>query len=152
MAGVAWIVASSVELLLFLLILWKTIQLKKFRIPTCNPQSKGHLANTQDITTLMARDSIMYFAIIFSVCLLGAIISFIRERGLTDSKISIFLFYNQNAYFTIAVTVMTILAPKMLINIRAEYYGSAGITATELSWDVQNAERSGLRISADVVE
>ncbi|EJD05194.1 uncharacterized protein FOMMEDRAFT_154409 [Fomitiporia mediterranea MF3/22] len=75
---------------------------------------------------------------IFSVCLLGAILVFIAERAVGAHALSFaFHFFGPNAYHTIVITVMTTLAPKMLINLRAEYYGPVGIIATELSWDAQ---------------
>ncbi|EJD04615.1 uncharacterized protein FOMMEDRAFT_155767 [Fomitiporia mediterranea MF3/22] len=54
----------------------------------------------------------------------------------------IFFAAYRNAYQTIVITIITILAPKMLINLRAEYYGPVGIIATQLSWDAQGAEYS----------
>ena len=57
-----------------------------------------------------------------------------------------------NAYQTIVITVMTILAPKMFINLRAEYYGPVGIITTELSWDARNTENSALEIISNVEE
>ena len=45
-----------------------------------------------------------------------------------------------NPYQTFVITLMTILAPKLLIKLRAEYYGPIGEVATDLSW---NAELSG---------
>lgn len=47
-----------------------------------------------------------------------------------------------NAYQAVVITVMTILAPKLLVNLRAEYYGPIE-TLTEsyqLPWNVGKLE------------
>ncbi|EJD04614.1 uncharacterized protein FOMMEDRAFT_155766 [Fomitiporia mediterranea MF3/22] len=141
-SGVGWTVTSFVELLLFLPVLYKTVCMRKFSFPI--HISRDNPPKKEDIITLMARDSIVYFAVIFSICLLGAILVFISERIPKDSDASEFLSFNSNTYLTVAITIITILAPKMLINLRAEYYGPVGLIATQLSWNAQAPERSVL--------
>ncbi|EJD04939.1 uncharacterized protein FOMMEDRAFT_27218 [Fomitiporia mediterranea MF3/22] len=63
MSGIAWTMTSSVELLLFLLVLWKTMQLKELSLPTRISMPRDGPMKTQSITALMARDSIVYFAV-----------------------------------------------------------------------------------------
>ncbi|EJD05101.1 uncharacterized protein FOMMEDRAFT_154282 [Fomitiporia mediterranea MF3/22] len=148
MSGISWAAVSSVELLLFVLVLWKTIQVKGLKFPTWISRSTNGPRTTQDIATLMARDSVVYFAVIFSVALLGSVLTFLSERS--DSRGFLLVFFrDSNAYQTIVITIMTILAPKMLINIRAEYYGPVGIIATEISWD-QISEHPRPQITNDV--
>ncbi|EJD05196.1 uncharacterized protein FOMMEDRAFT_154411 [Fomitiporia mediterranea MF3/22] len=157
-SSIGWVVTSFVELLLFLPVLcqWKSLQMRKTKLPM---RISGHgPLKAQDVMTLMARDSIVYFAVIILCCLLPTIIYFTSE-GLDNSGVhlsySIVVFFEDtalesNAYQTIVITIMTILAPKMLINLQAEYYGLVWIIATELSWDIQFAELSGVQIADEV--
>ncbi|EJD05212.1 uncharacterized protein FOMMEDRAFT_166829 [Fomitiporia mediterranea MF3/22] len=136
MSGIAWSVTAFVELLLFLLVIWKTIQLRKEYVLGYD---KGHIFKTQDIVALMARDSIVYFALIFSVCSMGVVITFVQEhdKGL-DGDIGFTIENLKNAYQTVVITVMTIFAPQLLINLRAESYGPVGIIATQLTtWNAE---------------
>ncbi|EJD08282.1 uncharacterized protein FOMMEDRAFT_151036 [Fomitiporia mediterranea MF3/22] len=146
-AGIAWTVTSSVELVLFLLVLWKIVKAKmakraSFVLGDGRP-------STQDMTALMARDSISYFAIIFSICLVGAISEFLTNRHIIkDQNLLLFLSYILHAYLPFVITIMTILTTKMLINLRAEYYGPSRILATELSWDVDSSENYSLQFAS----
>ncbi|EJD05209.1 uncharacterized protein FOMMEDRAFT_27392 [Fomitiporia mediterranea MF3/22] len=77
MSGIAWAVTSTVELLLFLLVIWKAFQHRKMIASVCNLTSSQQ--PNQDIAAILAKDSIFYFAIIFSICLLGTILVFVLE-------------------------------------------------------------------------
>ncbi|EJD05192.1 uncharacterized protein FOMMEDRAFT_154407 [Fomitiporia mediterranea MF3/22] len=165
-SGIAWTVTSFVELLLFLLVLGKTARMRNDKSPICI--SRGGSPNTRDITSLMARDSIGYFAMnalylsifimliiddrwirIFFVCLIGAILVFAAEEKASNPRSFIFAYFCSNAYQASAITIMSILAPKMFISLRAECYGSVGIIATELSWNAQAMDYPNLQSTAD---
>ena len=55
-----------------------------------------------------------------------------------------FIYRFLNVYKTMAIAVMTILAPKMLINIRSEMYDPDNLSCHEctLPWDVNPALES----------
>lgn len=60
------------------------------------------------------------------------------------SQTTLFLHHQLNAYQTIAITIMSTLAPKLLINIRREYYGADyDANETELSWNAERPEGTG---------
>ncbi|EJD05218.1 uncharacterized protein FOMMEDRAFT_154433 [Fomitiporia mediterranea MF3/22] len=153
MSGVAWTLTAFFEMILFVLTLWKSVQLKRSKLAMDNPRDE--LPRAEHIITLMARDSIMYFAIIFSICLLGAILVFIADESPVSINNPFFVDFNKfgsNAYQTIVITIVTILAPRMLINLREERYGPVGIIPTALSWDVCVPEHSGLQTTGNIVE
>ncbi|EJD05206.1 uncharacterized protein FOMMEDRAFT_145758 [Fomitiporia mediterranea MF3/22] len=63
MSPIAWSIASFVELLLLLLVILKMAELKTLKKPL--HVSRGDTLQTQDITATMARDSILYFAMVY---------------------------------------------------------------------------------------
>ncbi|KAL5520283.1 hypothetical protein ACEPAG_9496 [Sanghuangporus baumii] len=122
-SGTGWAVTSFVELLLFLLVVLKAGC--RERIRSMMRKSEGQPSQPLDVTTSMAKDSISYFAITFTVCLIGVALVFTVEK------------HSMNAYETIVITIMTILAPKLILNLRAAYYGPPEDIATQLTWNVQ---------------
>ncbi|KAL5525342.1 hypothetical protein ACEPAF_9212 [Sanghuangporus sanghuang] len=83
----------------------------------------------------MAKDSLAYFAIIFTVCLIGATLVFVVEHHI--NAVTLFIGNQMNAYETIVITMMTILSPKLVLNLRAAYYGPPEDVATQLAWNAQ---------------
>lgn len=58
--------------------------------------------------------------------------------------ITLFLQNQLNTYQTIAITIMTILAPGLLLNIRKGYYSyNDHANVTELSWNAERSVESG---------
>lgn len=63
MSSVGWIVATLVELVLFLMVLRKIRQVKRrYVYQTSSLLSERHRPRIRDITTILARDSAIYFA------------------------------------------------------------------------------------------
>ena len=48
--------------------------------------------------------------------------------------------FQANSYQVVAIAIMTQLAPKLLINIRREYYQMRLAERTDLSWMINNAD------------
>lgn len=55
---------------------------------------------------------------------------------------TLFLQHQLNTYQTVAITIMSILAPRLLINIRREYYDDGHEDETELSWNAEGPDGS----------
>ncbi|PAV15913.1 hypothetical protein PNOK_0877100 [Pyrrhoderma noxium] len=124
MATLVWVIFSIIELTLFALVARKANYLWCYRE---KKHSKSR-AKTPDIMAVIARDSTSYFAIVFSVAVVGLIASVIAETinltALLNAPTSgfVYLYRLLNAYEAIAIAITTILAPRMLINIRLEVY------------------------------
>ncbi|PAV15368.1 hypothetical protein PNOK_0913100 [Pyrrhoderma noxium] len=95
-----------------------------------------------DIMEVMAKDSTNYFIILFSVSAIETIAAFVTEVHIANSPAPWMNPYNilhwlLNVYQTMAVAVMTILAPRMLINIRSEMYNPDNLSfpVSTLTWD-----------------
>ncbi|KAL5501755.1 hypothetical protein ACEPAH_9015 [Sanghuangporus vaninii] len=140
--GVAWGVTSFLEFILFVLVFVKA-QAWKICIRKKGTTGDG-APRVRDIITTMARDSISYFAIladysntlrrIFTICLFT---SFCTSFYMTYySRFFYFMYIESNALETIVITIMTILAPKLILNLRAEYYGLNQTDQVELTWNV----------------
>ncbi|PAV15910.1 hypothetical protein PNOK_0876800 [Pyrrhoderma noxium] len=86
------------------------------------------LDKTHDIMTIVARDSTSYFAIVFTVAVIGLVIFLVAETARRHSLLEEidngygYLYRLLSAYEAITITITTILAPRMLINIRLEVY------------------------------
>ncbi|OCB91607.1 hypothetical protein A7U60_g1145 [Sanghuangporus baumii] len=107
------------------------IGLRLFRRSRKRDSSNGDI-----LTTAMARESIVYFVVIFTVCFIAVVLVFIFEHVHIDDESVLF---QMNAYETIVITVMAILAPKLIIDLRAECYHQSATSTIQLSWnaDVQ---------------
>ncbi|KAL5520282.1 hypothetical protein ACEPAG_9495 [Sanghuangporus baumii] len=137
-SGIGWAVTSFVELLLFLLVVLKAGC--RERIRSMMRMSNSQPSRQHDVTTSMARDSISYFAIIFTICLIGATFTFAAEHH--SNTIILFIYRELNAYETIVITMITILAPKLILNLRAAYYGPPEDITTQLTWNAQMSTSS----------
>lgn len=49
-----------------------------------------------------------------------------------------------NAYGTIVITIITILAPKLILNLRVAYYGPPEDIASDLTWNVHVSTSSAI--------
>ncbi|OCB92224.1 hypothetical protein A7U60_g375 [Sanghuangporus baumii] len=139
-SGIGWAVTSFVELLLFLLVTFKAQVGKVHRNVLHGP---GIFSDTNDIATAMARDSVAYFAAIFTACLAGTILVFTSERNVFG-RFSEFFNFIRNAYEIIVITIMTILAPKLILDLRARYYGTEEVKSTQLSWNFEAPVHSAI--------
>ncbi|KAL5479031.1 hypothetical protein ACEPAI_2319 [Sanghuangporus weigelae] len=137
-SGAGWAVTSFVELLLFLLVVLKVGC--RERIGSVMRKSNCQPSRPLDVTTSMAKDSISYFAIIFTICLIGAALVFAVEYH--SNGVTSFIGSQMNAYETIVITMMTILAPKLILNLRAAYYDPPEDVATQLTWNVHMSTSS----------
>ncbi|KAL5498432.1 hypothetical protein ACEPAH_2574 [Sanghuangporus vaninii] len=137
-SGIGWAVTSFVELLLFLLVVLKAGS--RERIRSVMRKSNSQPARPLDVTTSMAKDSISYFAMIFTMCLIGATLVFIVEHH--SNAVTSFIGTQMNAYETIVITIMTILAPKLVLNLRAAYYGPPEDVTMQLVWNAQMSTSS----------
>ncbi|KAL5479030.1 hypothetical protein ACEPAI_2318 [Sanghuangporus weigelae] len=133
MAAFGWAITSFVELLLCLLVVFKAGNWERIRCMM--HKSNSQPSPTRDVTTAMARDSVAYFAIIFTVCSVGTVIAFTVQFRIND--ITSFIYHELNAYETIVITLVTILAPNLILNLRMAYYGPPEDGSTYLSWNVQ---------------
>ncbi|PAV15451.1 hypothetical protein PNOK_0921500 [Pyrrhoderma noxium] len=99
-AAVSWLVVSTVE--------------------RAEPTLDGR---NPDVMATIARDSITYFAVIFTLGLIATILSFITEINLPETSNAFhFIAHLLNTYRIVVITTMSILAPRMLISIRLEVY------------------------------
>ncbi|PAV21580.1 hypothetical protein PNOK_0153700 [Pyrrhoderma noxium] len=144
MAPLSWIIILTIETILFTLVYLKYRQLKK-------EEGISLLRRTyqnQNIAIIIARDSTKYFAIIFVLCLLGTLASLGAEFdpnfiGTKDQVFTLFISGCLNAYHTLPIVAMSILAPKLLISIRTSYYKytrTEGTTRT-LTWEAAHFTR-----------
>ncbi|KAI5117777.1 hypothetical protein M0805_000420, partial [Coniferiporia weirii] len=135
-----WIGAFLVELIFLILLLRKTRKMKKEGGEARDDESQPHV---HDVIGLMARDSKSYFIRIFAFCAVGTcfnILPFLDDvnfKSTTAVKVYSLLVVQQNTVLTVVIIAVTILAPKLLVNIRMEYYGPVGSLAekTQLSWN-----------------
>ncbi|KAL5498436.1 hypothetical protein ACEPAH_2578 [Sanghuangporus vaninii] len=132
-SGIGWAVTSVVELLLFVLVIMKA---RKWEGSDSATQAvKNNPPRVRHIATRMARASIVYFAVIFTVCCIGAAVMFIEENAPFNVLIRWIIEYNRLPYETFVITVMTILAPKLILDLRKEFYGPPERKDTELTWN-----------------
>ncbi|KAL5525381.1 hypothetical protein ACEPAF_9251 [Sanghuangporus sanghuang] len=139
MSAIGWLLNAVIELLLFILVLRKC----KKAEGRGEPRRYTLRSRNPDMIMLMARDSTSYFAVIFSLCLAGTVLGFVTEMGNVWTSFKVFLASQMNAYQTLVLTAMTILAPKLLINMRAEFYRPVGgylnSQTTQLTWNIATA-------------
>ncbi|KAL5498437.1 hypothetical protein ACEPAH_2579 [Sanghuangporus vaninii] len=138
-SGIGWAVTSFAELLLFLLVIFKAQVGKVHKNVLHGP---GIFSDTNDIATDMARDSVAYFAAIFTDCLANSPIvlllfpeysAYLPKFG----RFSEFFNFIRNAYEIIFITIMTVLAPKLILDLRSRYYGTEEVKSTQLSWNFE---------------
>ncbi|KAI5114918.1 hypothetical protein M0805_001667, partial [Coniferiporia weirii] len=127
-----WIGAFLVELIFLILLLIKTRKMKKEGGEARGDETQPHM---HDVIGLMARDSKSYFIRIFAFCTVATcfnILTFFSGDNF-KSKAAFIAFFilllQQNTILTVVIIAVTILAPKLLLNIRMEYYGPVGSLA-----------------------
>ncbi|KAI5117730.1 hypothetical protein M0805_006215 [Coniferiporia weirii] len=124
MSGTGWLTASTVEFILFVMVFMKYRQTKSDRIILSLTAGSVAESRMHDITTIMAKDSTTYFAIIFTICFIGTCVSFVTQgKNMANNPIAVTMGTQLNAYETLTVVIMTLLAPNLLLKLRVEYYG-----------------------------
>ncbi|KAI5117675.1 hypothetical protein M0805_002073 [Coniferiporia weirii] len=138
MSSIGWLTTSVVEFILFVMVIIKARQENNSRITLPSALDNGPEPQIRDTTAAMARDSAIYFAVIFTVCFIGTCLSFISgiQTDLQSDLIA-FIFSLLNTYQTVVVAIMAILAPNLLIRLRKEYYGPTETQmGNTLTWNV----------------
>ncbi|KAI5117674.1 hypothetical protein M0805_002072 [Coniferiporia weirii] len=137
MSGIGWLKISLLESILFVMVLIKARRAKGSLNTLPSNVEIGLKQRTRGITAVMAQDSLTYFAIIFTACLVGTCLSFVSQvRFSLNSRTAFFIYSQLNAYQTVVVAIMTILAPNLLIRLRKEYYGPMETQASNtLTWN-----------------
>ncbi|EJD05225.1 uncharacterized protein FOMMEDRAFT_154439 [Fomitiporia mediterranea MF3/22] len=132
------------ELVFLCLVLWKIRQSSKLREDyKLADEMQPH---NHDLIGLMANDSKKYFFWMFFICFIGTclnVLNIVENTALQSFSFAVLLPVTiNNAYATFAIAAVTILAPKLILNLRIEHYGPVGslVEKSQLSWKVAGPE------------
>ncbi|PAV15952.1 hypothetical protein PNOK_0881000 [Pyrrhoderma noxium] len=125
-----WVSTFIVESLFLFLIIRRTRQLKKMS-GDYSLVNDGAMARGGGITSVMARDSKKYFLMIFIVFFIATCSTvFLLLVTLVSNRVTVISLFvpaaQGNTALTVVIATITILAPKLFLNIRIEYYGPIG--------------------------